>query len=68
MNFAHIEELFTYHKPNAVAEDAITQAAKVLGRTILSYGDNAEDMQAAIMKLRECVLYAISSVPIPEQR
>lgn len=63
-----IDLLFTYHTaPNIDPERfvKIRETAKSLGKTILACGREEQDIKRAILKLRECVFYAIASLAIP---
>lgn len=63
----YIDQLFTYHAPN---EDqtrryqALRQAARVLGYTIIANVPSSADRTAAIRKLRECVMTANAAIAL----
>ncbi|HEY5235260.1 MAG TPA: hypothetical protein VIJ14_03695 [Rhabdochlamydiaceae bacterium] len=69
MEFNDIDILFTYHTATDVAQTRFTEireAAKHLGRMILSHGGKEEDKRLSIQKLRESVFYAIASIAVPK--
>ncbi len=64
-----IEKIFTYHTADHIPMVRFTdirEAAKLLGTMIMKHGGSQEDKERAILKLRECVFYAIASIAIPE--
>jgi hypothetical protein len=68
MNDKFIEKIFTYHNPKEIDPkrfEIIRESAKNLGRVILENGGSIEDVERSILKLRECVFYAIASIAIP---
>lgn len=64
-----IENLFTYHNGAEIETDGflyIRESAKALGKQIIKHGNNEDDIERAILKLRECVYYAITSIVVPK--
>ncbi len=62
-------DLWNYHPADHIALERfenIRAAARVLAKAIEDNGENREDKDRAIVKLRECVFYAIASLAIPE--
>ncbi len=65
-----IDKIFTYHTADDVAVEhfqEIRDAAKVLGYCIMNKPGARADKERAILKLRECVFYAIASLAIPHE-
>ncbi len=63
-----IDILFTYHNPVSDAPqrfEEIRNAAKALGKAIIAHGGKESDIERSILKLRECVFYAIASIVVP---
>lgn len=66
----NIDEIFTYHTADHIKQerfDEIRNAAKALGHAIVKNGGHAKDKERAILKLRECVFYAIASLAMPNE-
>lgn len=62
-------DIFTYHTADNISITRfkeIRDSAKILHNKILINGENEQDIERAIEKLRECVFYAIASIAIPE--
>lgn len=65
MTDAELDELFTYQNPTNIDPcrfDEIRLNAKKLAWSINENGGWSEDKKRAIMKLRECVFFAIASI------
>ena len=64
---ADLEELFTYHPPNAIQELAYTnlrKAAKQFATVILQNTPPSADQSAAIRKVRETIMTANAAVAL----
>jgi hypothetical protein len=60
-----IETLFTYHNPIDIDPQRfvnIRLSAMNLANAIVNYGGKEMDIDIALLKLRECVFYAIGSI------
>lgn len=63
----NVGEVFTYHAPQGDQESryhAIREQARMLAYAILSYTKTGPDQQAALRKLRECVMTANASIAL----
>jgi len=66
-----IEDLFKYHKPDndqIDRYDVIREEALELADVILFNTPQGEDQDAAIRKLRECVMFANASIALRGKR
>ncbi len=64
-----IDKIFTYHNASGIDPkrfEEIRQAAKILGKLILKNGGMKGDIDRSILKLRECVFFAIASIVLYE--
>lgn len=64
-----IEALFAYHDSTDIDTERfamIRESAKILGKQIIKYGGEEDDIEVSIQKLRECVYYAIASIVVPK--
>lgn len=63
----NVDEVFTYHSPQGDQETryhAIREEARKMAFVILSYTKVGADQQAALRKLRECVMTANASIAL----
>lgn len=70
MTIPEIENIFSYHAPKGDQPEryeAIRNAAKLLGVTIVQNTPKSADQTAAIRKLRECVMTANASIALEDQ-
>ena len=72
MNENDIDILFSYHtvSPNDLEKfQDLINLSKLLAKLILMYGKESKDAERAILKLKECLYFAIVSIgPSPVNR
>lgn len=67
VHLGNVDDVFSYHAPSEVQKvqyEAIRSAAGELARVILRATPACADQQAALRKLRECVMTANASVAL----
>lgn len=68
MDKNRIEDLFTYHNPVNIDPHRFTiirESAKTLAHNINEHGGDPKEIEMSILKLRECIFYAIASIVLP---
>jgi hypothetical protein len=63
----NVEEVFTYHPPAADQVEhyeALRAAAKTFAQQLLEHTPPGADQQAALRKLRECVMTANAAIAL----
>lgn len=71
MNSDRINDLFTYNNPQGIDPHRFTiiiESAKILAEAINENGGIEEEIERSILKLHECIFYAIASIVLPEQK